>query len=459
MKIINKITFEAKDDAEALRTARDRLGKDAVILSSRPIKTGGFLGLFFKKSTYLVTAGIFDEDLKDTKREKKEKNIDTDSPVEKKERLAAFQKLLEFQHATRMNTPLIAPPAQVNYSNNYANTTSNMNLVKDIYQSSVARTSAPNEEIKQQNTNASFLEIRGEVNLLSEKFSSIVKKLNEHSYMPQIVESREFLDETYENFYKTLINSEMSTDYAKKIVNEFMNSKQEETFEEWLSKKVNVASTDPIQAVGGKRIAFIGPTGVGKTTTIAKLATIFSLWEHKRVLLLTSDTFRIAAVEQLKTYAKILGIPIEVVFDPDGINEILENYDNTDIILLDTAGRNQKDSRHIESFSSLLGAFRPDAVHLVLAANMKSKDMLDVIDKVSPLGVSHLVLTKLDETTSYGAIFDVADKLGKPLSFFTAGQNVPNDIEVASGEYLCKMILNANDDKIYKDGVSLSIAR
>jgi len=200
-----------------------------------------------------------------------------------------------------------------------------------------------------------------------------------------------------------------------------------------------------MRAVGGRKVAFIGPTGVGKTTTIAKLAAIFSLWEHKKVLLLTSDTYRIAAVEQLRTYAKILKIPTEVIFEPDGISGILENYEKTDVILLDTAGRNQKDTRHIESFNSLFNAFKPDAVHLVLAANMKYKDMLDVIDRVSSLDISHLIFTKLDETTSYGSIFDVADKLGKPFSFFTAGQNVPNDIEVASGEYLCKMIFDAKN--------------
>ncbi|MCL1940420.1 MAG: flagellar biosynthesis protein FlhF, partial [Synergistaceae bacterium] len=435
MRVVNKITFEAKDDAEALRLAGERLGKDAVVLSSRPVKVGGILGLF-RKNMLLVSAGILEDDSKDAK---KDKSDDGDSA---RERLAAFQKLLELRHATEMNAPLTVPAQntpQTNYNNSYLNTAPNISSVKDIYQPS-GRAPSSGNVIKQQDTNASFLEIKGEVNSLSEKLAGVIKKLNEQSFAPEFSAPPEFSDEVHENIYRTLINSEMSSDYAKKLINEYLNSQREEAFEDWLAKKMNIASTDPMLAVGGRKVAFIGPTGVGKTTTIAKLAAIFSLWEHKKVLLLTSDTYRIAAVEQLRTYAKILGIPTEVIFEPDGINGILENYEKTDVILLDTAGRNQKDARHIEAFNSLFEAFKPDAVHLVLAANMKYKDMLDVIDRVESLDISHLVFTKLDETTSYGSIFDIADKLGKPFSFFTAGQNVPNDIEVASGEYLCRMI-------------------
>ena len=446
MKVIkNKIIFEAKDEAEALRISRERLGKEAVLLSTLPQKTGGVMGIF-KKSVVKATAVVYEEDAKDSG--KKDKSDDVSSFIDQKKRIEAFEKILQFRQATEMQAALNNPIQDVRqpYSNNsYLNPTPKANLIRDVYQPSGDMTSGLNNVIKQSNSNASFVEIKGEVKSLSEQLSSLVKKLNEHSFNTETNESAIFSDEIYENIYRILINNEMSTNYAKKLIDEYVNSNNEAAFWDWLPQKVNVASTDPIVAAGGKRIAFIGPTGVGKTTTIAKLATMFSLWEHKSVLLLTSDTFRIAAAEQHKTYAKILGIPTEVVFDPDGINEILENHENTDIILLDTAGRNQKDNRHIDAFSALFNAFKPNAIHLVLAANLKYKDMIDVVDKFSPLGVSHLVFTKLDETTSYGAIFDVADRLGKPISFFTTGQNVPNDIEVASGEYLCKMIYDSKN--------------
>ena len=435
MRVKKKITFKAKDEAEATRITKERLGREAVILSMIPIKDGGFLG-FNKKDVLLVSAGMLEDDQNDDRNDTKEKN-DANSERQRRERLKAFQDIINIRSAAEM-TPTFFKPDQ---NTTQVNPAPSISSTRDIYQPS-GRAHLPDKNNKQLNTNTTITDLKGEVNSLSEKLNSLVKKLNEHSYTVESEVSPEFADEAFENIYRTLVNSEMSPENAKKLVNEYLNSKREGPFMNWLAKKVSVASTDPIQAVGGRKIAFIGPTGVGKTTTIAKLATIFSLWEHKRVLLLTSDTFRIAAVEQLKTYAKILGIPTEVIFETDAISDILENHENTDIILLDTAGRNQKETKHTEAFSSLFNAFKPDAVHLVLAANMKYKDMLDVIDKVSQLNITHLVVTKLDETTSYGSIFDICEKLGKPFSFFTAGQNVPNDIEVASGQYLCKLIFD-----------------
>lgn len=188
----------------------------------------------------------------------------------------------------------------------------------------------------------------------------------------------------------------------------------------------------------------LGPTGVGKTTTIAKLAAIQALWEHKDVLLLTSDTYRIAAVDQLRTYAKILGVPIEVVFDAESFPSVLSDHADAELILLDTAGRAQRDRKSLEAFETLYNAFAPDAVHLVLAANMKYRDMLDVVDHIPDIPISHLIFTKLDETVSYGAIFNIRQVLGCPVSFLTAGQNVPNDIETASGKRIAELLMSTD---------------
>ena len=134
----------------------------------------------------------------------------------------------------------------------------------------------------------------------------------------------------------------------------------------------------------------LGPTGVGKTTTIAKLAAVQALLEHRNVLLLTSDTYRIAAVDQLRTYAKILGVPLEVVFGADSFPSVLDEHPEADLVLLDTAGRAQRDRRSLDAFEALYDAFEPDAVHLVLAANMKYGDMMDVVKHVPNIPVSHL---------------------------------------------------------------------
>ena len=191
----------------------------------------------------------------------------------------------------------------------------------------------------------------------------------------------------------------------------------------------------------------LGPTGVGKTTTIAKLAAIKALWEHKRVLLLTSDTYRIAAVEQLKTYAKILGVPIEIIFDINTIPNVVDEHDNAEIILLDTAGRSQRDKKNMELFENLYNSFTPDAVHLVLSANMKYKDMLDVVEHIPNIPVSHLLFTKLDETVSYGSIFNIQQVMGVPVSFLTVGQNVPKDIETATGSRIADFLLKPEDER------------
>ena len=186
----------------------------------------------------------------------------------------------------------------------------------------------------------------------------------------------------------------------------------------------------------------IGPTGVGKTTTIAKLAAIHSLWKKKSVFLLTADTYRIAAREQIRTYAKILGIPMDVVEETDQMPSIMEKINGTDLILLDTAGRSQRDSRRIEEMRALYEVFCPDSVHLVLSANMKYHDMLDVINNMGVVPISRIIFTKLDETTTYGALLNTLLDFDRPASFFTTGQNVPNDIEVASGARLAELLMN-----------------
>jgi flagellar biosynthesis protein FlhF len=146
-------------------------------------------------------------------------------------------------------------------------------------------------------------------------------------------------------------------------------------------------------------------------------------------------------VDQLRTYAKILGVPIEVIFEVENFERILADHPDAELILLDTAGRGQRDRKNLEAFETLYDVFRPDAVHLVLAANMKYKDMLDVVERMSGVPVSHVIFTKLDETVSYGALFNMVKSLDRPISFFTTGQNVPNDIEVASGARLAGLLM------------------
>ncbi|MBR0248025.1 MAG: flagellar biosynthesis protein FlhF, partial [Synergistaceae bacterium] len=246
--------------------------------------------------------------------------------------------------------------------------------------------------------------------------------------------------------------SDVDEKYIRKLMADYsVMTRKDRTkklpFTKWLSTQIECAGDNGGDAAGGRKVMLLGPTGVGKTTTIAKLAAIKALWEHKRVLLLTADTYRIAAVEQLKTYAKILGVPIEIIFDISSIPGVVNEHENSDIILLDTAGRSQRDKKNMELFENIYNSFMPDAVHLVLSANMKYKDMLDVVEHIPNIPVTHLLFTKLDETVSYGSIFNIHQVMGCPVSFLTVGQNVPKDIETASGSRIADFLMKSEEER------------
>ena len=286
---------------------------------------------------------------------------------------------------------------------------------------------------------------------MADRIDVLLQRLTAVEQRPQ-TQQQSFTPVSTEDFTteERLRASDVDEKYIRKIMADYSVSTRKGKklpFAKWLASQIHCSGDNGGDATGGRKVMLLGPTGVGKTTTIAKLAAIKALWEHKRVLLLTSDTYRIAAVEQLKTYAKILGVPIEIIFDIASIPSVVEQYDNADIILLDTAGRSQRDKKNIDIFENIYNSFTPDAVHLVLAANMKYKDMLDVVEHIPNVPISHLLFTKLDETVSYGSIFNIHQVMGCPVSFLTVGQNVPKDIETASGSRIADFLLKSEDER------------
>lgn len=218
--------------------------------------------------------------------------------------------------------------------------------------------------------------------------------------------------------------------------------------EEWLERAVRaeiakeIASIDPWQVTGLGRVqCLVGPTGVGKTTTVAKLAANFALLAGKRVALVTVDTYRIAAVEQLKTYAEIIGVPVDVAFTPQEFREAIARRSDYDMILVDTAGRSQKNTMQMAELRAFLEVVKDPVVHLVLSATTRMRDMADVIERFSQLPISCVIMTKLDETSTFGSLLNACKLSGKPLSYVTDGQSVPDDIEVADADRIADMIL------------------
>ncbi|MGM0443708.1 MAG: flagellar biosynthesis protein FlhF [Fibrobacterota bacterium] len=195
------------------------------------------------------------------------------------------------------------------------------------------------------------------------------------------------------------------------------------------------------EGLGDRIHVFVGPTGAGKTTTIAKLAAYFSLEKGLRVALITSDTYRIAAVEQLRTYAEIIGVELQVAFGPEDIPDMVVNCAQSDVILVDTAGRSQQQREHLDELDALLAGLKADARHLVLSAGTKEEDLRDILRRYRRFDVNRLVFTKLDETVSLGNVYNIVNEFMVPVSFLTFGQSVPDDIEFAqSGLFVKKML-------------------
>lgn len=191
----------------------------------------------------------------------------------------------------------------------------------------------------------------------------------------------------------------------------------------------------------GRVHALIGPTGVGKTTTIAKLAAINSLHTEKKVGLLTIDTYRIGAVEQLKIYADILRMPFEVVNSVSAIEKSMDNLKDCDMVFVDTTGRSIKNVMQLSELKLYLDRIKPDSIHLVLSMTTKYCDLQNIVNGFSAMNYNSVILTKFDETSTYGSVINIAHNTKVPISYITIGQNVPDDIEAADKQKLLNLVL------------------
>lgn len=201
-------------------------------------------------------------------------------------------------------------------------------------------------------------------------------------------------------------------------------------------RPIELSSDRPAVAV------FVGPTGVGKTTTVAKLAAHYAIDMKKRVGIITCDTFRIAAVEQLKTYSEIMDVPLKVVYQLRDMKEAILEYRDMDVVLVDTAGGSHRDSIRLMEVKKMLNHLDKQQTFLVLSANTNYKNLMDIISGYSFLDDYRILITKLDESVVKGSILNLAVKCSKPLSYITTGQNVPDDIERVHGDRMASLILN-----------------
>jgi flagellar biosynthesis protein FlhF len=251
--------------------------------------------------------------------------------------------------------------------------------------------------------------------------------------------------------FTELLDAEVCEDVARGLVERVRSDPSAAGLSDLVMLKARVAGmieddvrvTGPIQITPGRcrLAALVGPTGVGKTTTIAKLAANYRLKEKCRVGLITVDTYRIAAVEQLRTYADIIDLPMHVVSTPREMRETVERMSHLDLILLDTAGRSPRDEVRIQELKMFLNEAAADEVHLVLSSVAASRTLEQTTERFAAIGATALIFTKLDEASGLGNVLPVLRSSGLPLSYLTDGQNVPDDIEVANAHRLARLIL------------------
>lgn len=251
-------------------------------------------------------------------------------------------------------------------------------------------------------------------------------------------------------FVEILENNDFGREESRSIIEEVRNavsrddlndrSKIEKTLRDLL--KSRIVTSGPFRKGGRKKVLmFIGPTGVGKTTTMAKLGAIFSLREGYRVSFVTIDNYRIAATEQLKKYAEIMKIPVHVVNDQKAFREVIE-HEKAEIIMVDTSGRSHKNDLKISEIKSYADTIEYDFEKILcVSANTKKHDLASVFKSFDKVNFTSVIVTKVDETAFIGNVLDLADKYKKPIAYYTSGQEVPNDIDVADPEKLVNMMI------------------
>lgn len=257
--------------------------------------------------------------------------------------------------------------------------------------------------------------------------------------------------------YNQLLDNEVEEKYINQIVSEIESSlKKESNLDSILAsvyQKIILKIGSPKVIEASEKHPeinfFVGPTGVGKTTTIAKIASEFKLDRGAKVAMITSDTYRIAAVEQLRTYANILDMPLKVVYTIDELNDAMESFKDYDLVLIDTAGRSHKNKEqcmemmHFVNDSVIPERFTKN-VFLVVSAATKYKDLISIVDVYNEIGKYNIIFTKLDETSELGNILNIKLRTGADLSYVTSGQTVPDDISIIDAQKLAKNLLGGS---------------
>ena len=425
--------FQAKTEQEAIENAKKELGSGVVIMNVKNVKKKGFLSLF-KRTMVEVTVALEEENER-TPIPVKSISTPEKNAQAKEESKQALQVEAEEKAAAPIPLTALEQLARVQEQQ-----------IKEQREREAAA-KAPGTNV----TNATALEEKLDnlENLLKQKIEgSEQAKENKADVPEEDKEQMRFI----KLLYNTMIDNEVHEKYANQIIEEVeKGASQNMAFDYFLSnvyqkmilkfgKPKKIESSEK----GPKVIFFVGPTGVGKTTTIAKIASKLCVEEKKKVALLTADTYRIAAAEQLRTYANILEVPFRIIYSDQEVEPMYREFEDYDYILVDTAGHshhNEEQRNNSRLMVHSLDQIAETEVYLVLSATTKYRDLISIADTYSEMTDYTLIFTKLDETTSLGNLLNLRLHTGAEMSYVTCGQNVPEDIECFSPQATVKQIL------------------
>ncbi len=461
---INKYT--GKTEEEAMEKVRKELGNAAVIMNVKVIKPKGLGGLF-KSNTYEVTAAVEDDGLlKDNQnsngkqQENKTSSFEAvaDDAIILKNAFSAVNEVLEKQGnpLKKQEEPALSEEPTINNTPDASNQSVSFEplsdsvprarLIEPTYSKPVGAKPAPKLASKAQpqparvmnNTYDDDIHVKGENSKASiDGDNHVFVKMLYNVLLENEVQEK-YINQVLEDMDKVLQTSHS-------LDNLLSNVYQKMVLKLGTPTKINSGERRP------KVVFFIGPTGVGKTTTIAKIASKFKVEEGKKVALITADTYRMAAANQLQTYANILGVPLNVIYSADELLDTVKKQsrenEDLDVILVDTIGfshKNEEQRADTKKLISALNDFYDSEVYLVLSATTKYRDLIDIADSYMEFANFNLIFTKLDETKSLGNLFNMKMYTGASLSYITVGQNVPDDIEILNTQKLVKQLLGGN---------------
>ncbi|MBQ8040330.1 MAG: flagellar biosynthesis protein FlhF [Lachnospiraceae bacterium] len=409
--------FQGKTEADATEQAKKELGPNVVIMNSKSVKRKGIFA-FLKPQMVEVTAAVEEENERAAYVKKEEPVKPEESvpvPVNKAQPIFSEETIRQFELSAAVK----------------AKETEN------------AETKAIEEKLDN-------LQNLLEQKLQPKEAESVPTETVANEKSAELIKFEKLL-------YNKMIENEVKETYANQIIEDMeKNIKPNMPFDQALANiyqkmilKFGKPEIITPAKVGPKTVFFIGPTGVGKTTTIAKVASKFSVEGKKKVALLTTDTYRIAAAEQLRTYADILEVPFRVIYSVEELQSALRDLQGYDYVFVDTAGHSHKNETQKADMSKFINSL-DDSIekeaYLVLSATTKYRDLVSIADSYSEMTDYKLIFTKLDETITLGNLLNLKLYTGVPLSYVTCGQNVPDDIEQFNPQKTVKMLLGGKSN-------------